>query len=220
MTAILVVLTIAAFLAVDYLMTRRRTARAPAARFVPEVSAEAFARADGLFYGPGHTWARLEPDGSVRIGLDDFARRLLGRVERIDAAPEGASLVHGDAAFVVHQGAKSAGFAPPLDGVVTAVNAAALADPRRVQRDPYGEGWLLVLQPRRLGEGLRRLRVGEEAGRWLREEVARLRDFLATQMPADAVGATLHDGGLPADGLLEQLDSPAWERFEAEFLAS
>jgi len=222
MTAILVVLTITAFLTFDWLRSRRQEVRSqvPALRFGDAIAPEVFARSGGLFYGPGHTWARLEADGSVRVGIDDFARRLLGRLDRIEAAPAGTALDRRDAAFVLHQGTKSVGFAPPIEGQVTAVNTAVLENPEGVQHDPYGNGWLMTLQPKRLAANLRSLRVGEDAARWMREEVVRLRDFLAEQVPADAVGATLHDGGEPSDGLLEHFDEPVWARFESEFLAS
>ena len=222
MTAILVVVTIVAFLGVEFLRSRKQTARAAAVRrfFAGSWSPEMFGRDDGVFYASGHTWARLESDGAVRVGIDDFAQRLLGRVEHIETAPAGVELGRGDAAFVLHQGGKSAAFAPPVEGVVTAVNEAALLDPVRVERDPFGSGWLMRLAPRRLADDLRRLRVAGEARRWLREEVARFEEFVAGQMPPDAVGATLPDGGLPVDGVLEHLDSKSWERFETEFLAS
>lgn len=222
MTAILVVLTIAVFLTFDWVRSRQQLARVRVAKptLADAIGPESFARSEGLFYGPGHTWARLETDGSVRVGIDDFARRLLGRLDKIEVAPAGVSLVHQDAAFIVHQGAKSMGFAAPVEGIVTAVNQAALQDPEGVRRDPYESGWLMTLRPKRLASNLRSLRVGDEAARWMREEVARLRDFLAVQIPADALGATLHDGGEPTDGLLQHLDAPAWERFESEFLAS
>jgi glycine cleavage system H protein len=221
MTAILVVLTITAFLTFDWVRSRRREVRSPvpASQF-DAIAPEVFTRSEGLFYGPGHTWARLETDGSVRVGIDDFARRLLGKVDRIEAAPAGTALARRDAAFVLHQGGKSVGFAPPIEGRVTAVNAAVLDDPQGVRRDPYGSGWLMTLQPARLAANLRSLRVGEDAARWMREEVVRLRDFLALHVPADPVGATLPDGGEPTDGLLEHFDAPVWERFESEFLAS
>lgn len=222
MTAILVVLTITAFLTFDWLRSRRQEVRSqvPAMRFGDAIAPEVFTRSEGLFYGPGHTWARLEADGSVRVGIDDFARRLLGKLDRIEAAPAGTALERRDAAFVLHQGTKSVGFAPPIEGQVTAVNMAVLDNPESVQRDPYGNGWLMTLQPKRLAANLRSLRVGEDAARWMREEVVRLRDFLAVQVPADAVGATLHDGGEPSEGLLEHFDEPVWARFESEFLAS
>lgn len=222
MTAILVALTIAAFIAVDYARSRKRAVRVAAVRrsLGDSWSPEAFDRAEGVFYGPGHTWARLEANGTVRVGIDDFAQKLMGRVDRIEAAPAGAALGRADAAFVVHQGGKSAAFAPPVEGVVTSVNERVLRDPAALKSDPYGSGWLMQLEPRRLAQSLRDLRVGDEARAWLREEVGRLRDFAASQMPADAVGATAQDGGVPVAGLLEQLDEKTWERFESEFLAS
>jgi glycine cleavage system H lipoate-binding protein len=222
MTAILVVLTIVAFLAVDVVRSRKRSVRVAAVRRAlgEASSSEIFARDAGVFYGSGHTWARLEPDGAVRVGIDDFAQRLIGRIESIEAAPAGSALGRTDAAFVVHQGDKTAAFAPPLEGVVTEVNAAVLRDPSSARRDPYGSGWLLRIEPKRLAHDLRDLRVADEARAWMREEMARLRDFVALRMAEPAVGTTMQDGGLAVDGLLEHLDEKSWERFESEFLAS
>jgi len=217
MTALLVVLTIAVFLVIDRLT--HRSGQAPAlSGLAALLRPETISCTEGLFYAPGHTWARVEADGSVRIGIDDFARRLLGRVDRIEAAPAGVKLGRHDAAFVLHQGDKSVCFAMPLNGVVESVNAAVLSDPGHLQSD--SQAWLMVVRPKRLSDGLRRLRVGEDATRWMRAEVARLRDFLAAVPVADPVGVTLHDGGEPSTGLLEHLDVYSWQRFESEFLAS
>lgn len=220
MTAILVILTLAAFLGADYLVSRRRQPRGATMPALPELrlAPELFRQQGGLFYGNGHTWARLEADGSMRVGIDDFTRALLGGVDRIETAPAGAALGRRDAAFVLHRGDKSLGFALPVEGRITAVNAGVQAKPESLGE---GEGaWLVSVEPRRLARDLRRLRVAEDARAWLREETARLRGFLAAQMPPDAVGATLHDGGVPVEGVLAQLDAAAWEKFEAEFLVS
>jgi glycine cleavage system H lipoate-binding protein len=221
MTAILVVLTILTFLAVDWARSRRNAvaARSPSLGLSPRFGPEMLQPAAGLYYGPGHTWAQLEPDGSLRVGIDDFARRLVGRIDRIETAAEGTSVARHDAAFVLHQGDKSLGFAAPVDGVITAVNAAALGDPERLQLDRDGDDWLVAVRPRHPKASLRGLRVGAQAGRWWREETARLGDFLATLVPTDALGATLQDGGEPHGALLERLDATAWARFESEFLA-
>jgi len=219
MTALLVVLTIAVFLVIERLTHRSSHATAPAlSGLAALLRPETISCTDGLFYAPGHTWARLESDGSVRIGIDDFARRLLGRVDRIEAAPAGVKLGRHDAAFVLHQGDKSVSFAPPFTGVVESVNSEVLSDPDHVQNDP--QAWLMVVRPNRLADGLRHLRIGEDATRWMRAEVVRLRDFLAGVPVADPVGVTLHDGGEPSNGLLAHLDAQSWQRFESEFLAS
>jgi glycine cleavage system H lipoate-binding protein len=215
----LVVLTLLACLAIDWLL-QRRGSPARSARVLDGLVPLNCTRAEGLFYGPGHTWARLEPDGSARIGIDDFARRVVGRVDRIETVTEGVELGRRDAAFVLHQGDKSVGFAAPLEGEVMAVNRTALDDPAQVASDPYGDGWLMQVRSKNLAAALRSLRVGEEAGRWLHEETERLRRFLNAQPAADAVGATLQDGGEPRAALLERLDARAWERFEHEFLVA
>ena len=220
MTAVMVACTIVLFLLVDSLRGRSRRAVEPRHVRVPvSALANGFSIPEGLFVGAGHTWARLEADGSVCIGVDDFASKLLGRVDRLELAGAGAPLGHGDAAFVLHQGDKSAAFASPVEGTVTAVNAALLENPEHLRAAPYDAGWLLRLRPHRLGAELRRLRLGAEARSWLQEETARFADFLSRSLPAEPAGVTLQDGGLPVTGVLEQLDTSAWERFESEFLA-
>ena len=219
MTAILVAATILLFLSVDLVRARRRRATAPAAAPIA-VRPQEFEVPEGLFVGPGHTWARLEPDGSVLVGLDDFATRILGRIDRLEVAAAGSEVGHEDAAVVLHQNGKSVGFASPLEGTVTAVHTEALQRPARVHLEPYGVGWLLRLQPRQLAAQLRELRLGAEARSWMQGELERFGEFLGRQMPADAVGATAQDGGLPISGVLEQLNGATWERFEAEFLAT
>ena len=220
MTAVMVFCTIALFLIVDYLRTRSRHAEAPRHAHVPVGAlADDFFLPEGLFLGAGHTWARLDPDGSLRVGVDDFARRLLGPIDRLELAAQGASLGHEDAAAVLHQGGKSVAFAAPVEGTVTEINAEALQDSELLLREPYERGWLLRLRPRDLARELPQLRIGAGARTWLRQETARFADFLGRQLPADAFGTTLQDGGLPVSGVMEPLDRQAWERFEEEFLA-
>lgn len=220
MTAVMVACTIALFLVVDYVRSRSRAVVAPQRARVPIPALQNdFSVPEGLFLGAGHTWARLEPDGTVRIGVDDFASRLMGHLDQLELAAEGAKIERDDAAFVVHQGGKSVAFPSPLEGTVTAINTEVLRHPEGLNQEPYEGGWLLRLKPANLAQELRRLRIGEEARAWMHEEVSRFAGFLGRRMPADAVGATAQDGGLPVSGVMEHLDGKAWEEFEEEFLA-
>ena len=220
MTAVMVACTIVLFLVVDYLRSRSHKAALPQRARVPIPALQNdFAVPEGLFIGAGHAWARLEPDGSVRIGLDDFASRLMGRLDKMELAAEGAKIERDDAAFVLHQGGKNVAFPSPLEGTVTAVNTELLHHPENLKNEPYEAGWLLRLRPSHLAQELRQLRIGDEARGWMHAEVARFAEFLGRQMPADAVGATAQDGGLPVSGVMEHLNGNAWERFEEEFLA-
>jgi hypothetical protein len=61
------------------------------------------------------------------------------------------------------------------------------------------------------------MRVGKEAKEWLMNEMNRLREFLSAQT-AEPAYATLQDGGVPAEGVLQQMDVDSWSKFEQEFI--
>lgn len=220
MTAVLVVLTIMLFLGIDLWRNRahRRASMRASDALRPILDVDGFALPQGLFVGPGHTWARLEGDGSIVMGIDELANALLGPADRLRVAARGTELSKHDAAFVAHRGDRSLAFAAPIDGRVTEVNLDALKSPSRVHDAPYGAGWLLRLQPSRLARDLPRLRIGDDARDWLRHEVKRVGDFVAHQAPDLAVGVSMADGGVPVAHVLDHLDAAAWERFEQEFL--
>ncbi len=112
MTVLLVLTTFAVFLIVDYFLTRRQPVQvsAPAAH-VPIVAppklepawVAGFQVPEALHYHRGHTWALPEEDGTVRVGLDDFARRLLGSAKEIHVPQSGAWLAQGDRGAAVRR---------------------------------------------------------------------------------------------------------------------
>lgn len=218
MTAILVVCTVALFLGIELWRRKRSPIEARPAMVPGIVADDVLETPADLFFGPGHTWSRIEADGSVSVGVDRFASKVLGRVDAIDVAPTGNTLDRQDAVFVLRQGDKSAAFATPFEASVMEVNRDLLENPDRIVEDPYGHSWLLRLQPRRLADGLQRLRVAEDARQWMRDEIMRLSRFLEEQTASATVGATLPDGGVLIENILETLDGKVWEQFEAEFL--
>jgi glycine cleavage system H protein len=230
MVAILILATIITCLTVDYFAERaalRRAAREGVSlpeRPVSVRTPEDFTRVPaGVFVGPGHSWLELDPAGSVRVGVDRVPLSLLGGVETIEAVPVGTSIRPGDRLAVLRQGDRDLVLKSPVEGTVTAVNPIAATNPARVSQEPFGNGWLVSLAPRDLGSGLRRLFVAEEARTFLREELARMRDFLvglslAGNGSLGSLGiATLPDGGLPVDGLAARLSAGEWQELTERF---
>jgi glycine cleavage system H lipoate-binding protein len=231
MVAILVVLTILVFVLADVAVQRYRASRPspasprPAGRaadlILPELQVERFALPGGVFFHRGHTWANLLFSGHVKVGVDDFLQRLLGRVDGITLPPQGVEVKAGQPFAVLRQGERSLTLLSPVDGVVAAVNGEVAKSPALLKRDPYTRGWLVAVEPRDLAASLPALHVGERAAGWLRGELTRMRDFLHETLEGhrDAlVGATAADGGLSAEGLLERLDDDSLAGFEARFL--
>lgn len=173
---------------------------------------------EGIFIDSGHTWLGLEPAGAVRLGMDGFAGRALGRIDGIDLPRTGTRILRGDPLFTIRQGGRTAAFSSPMDGEVASVNQDLAREPGTAGADPYGRGWICCLKPENLAKNLRQLRVADEAMEWIAGEVRRFQEFIAGRPLAAAAARALPDGGQPLPGVLETMDEETWNRFLREFL--
>ena len=102
---------------------------------------------DDLRYAENHEWARVEPDGSIRVGISDYAQDQLGDIVFIDLPEVGRTLAAGEAFGEVESTKSVSDVYAPIAGTVTAVNEAVLDAPEAINSDPYGSGWFIVIQP-------------------------------------------------------------------------
>jgi glycine cleavage system H protein len=106
---------------------------------------------DDLRYTADHEWIRREDDGRVRIGITDYAQDALGDVVFVQL-PDPGSQVEAGASFSEVESTKSVSDVyAPLAGVVVEVNAELGDAPQRLNEDPYGEGWICVIEPAAAG---------------------------------------------------------------------
>lgn len=134
-------------------------------------------------YDPAtHLWVQVLEAGRVRVGMDPLAVETAGTLAQLAFLPAGEVLRRGEA-FGSLEAAKFVGpLTSPLSGTVLAHNEAVLADPSLVERDPFGEGWLVELEPTDPGGELPLLVEGEERlAPWFAAEVEdyRLKGVLA-----------------------------------------
>lgn len=99
-----------------------------------------------LRYLDSHEWVR-EEDGTVRIGISDFAQDELGDVVFVELPDDGETLDQGDAFGVVESIKAVSDIYAPIAGTVTGTNDDLVEQPELVNEDPYGEGWMLTLDP-------------------------------------------------------------------------
>lgn len=100
-----------------------------------------------LRYTAEHEWVQAVEDGRVRVGITDFAQAQLGDVVYVELPKVGAKLSAMQPFGVVESVKAASDLYSPLTGTVVAVNAALADAPEVVNADPYGEGWMLVLEP-------------------------------------------------------------------------
>ncbi len=100
-----------------------------------------------LRYLKSHEWARLEPDGTVTIGISEHAQEALGELVFVELPTIGKVLAAGTAAAVVESVKAASDVYSPVAGTVIAVNAALSDAPETINSDCYGSGWMFKLQP-------------------------------------------------------------------------
>jgi glycine cleavage system H protein len=100
-----------------------------------------------LRYAKSHEWVRTESDGSVTIGITDYAQNSLGDITYVQLPKVGATLKAGETFGVVESVKAASDLYAPVGGTVTAINPALTAAPETVNKAPYSDGWMLKLKP-------------------------------------------------------------------------
>ena len=223
MTVILVLLTFATFLLIDHFYSRKQVVVQPAlmsaereakARPVPGLVG-GFQVPENLRYHPGHTWALSESPSLVRVGMDDFASKLVGKVERITLPQRGQWIRQGQKIATIFRNGVAVDMVSPIEGSIADVNDSLTNDPKLTPKDPYGEGWLVTVQSPDAKTNFRNLLSGALARWWTEESAGRLQ----RKMPV-LCGALAQDGGVAMDNLTEQIPDKEWAAIAKEFFLS
>lgn len=179
--------------------------------------AHEFGLPGGLFISSGHVWANVTVPGLVRLGLDDFARKMIGRINAIELPASGTTIKKGEALFRIRQGERVATLCAPISGRVHDVNAELPHHLDWLERRPYEQGWVCSMKPDHLADELGHLKIGEIAAAWYQAEIARLQQLLGSAQASGPSSAPLTIGPL-AEGQLEQADDSTWIKFTQAFL--
>jgi glycine cleavage system H lipoate-binding protein len=213
MVVLLIVLTFAVMVLIDHLFLRQPVVIAAAE---PETEparplVAGFELPMNLKYHPGHTWALAESPERVRVGADDFAMKFAGHATGVEFPERGQWIRQGQKIISVHRDGADLELVSPIEGTVVGRNEKVMNDPDLARRDPYGEGWLLMVSAPDAKTNFRNLLQGTVAKRWLAESAAALR---AAFTPSAV--ATAQDGGVALGDLGTQLPPEQWTRLEGE----
>lgn len=100
-----------------------------------------------LRYAKSHEWLRPEGDGTVTVGITDYAQNSLGDITYVQVPKVGATFKAGETFGVVESVKAASDLYAPIAGTVVGANAALDGAPETVNRDPYGAGWMIKLKP-------------------------------------------------------------------------
>ena len=166
---------------------------------LPVISQGKIAQISGLsvpmdrYYHRGHTWVRPESDGTVVIGLDDFASRVVGKVNTRELPKIGTKLRVNGTAWNLRNGKNTVRILAPVEGDV-------------IGTGKEGDDWILRVKPISGANGFVHLLRGEELRPWYMRELERLQLALGHE----AVGSSLADGGAPVADIPKACPEADW----------
>ena len=219
MTVLLVLATFLVFIALDYAVNRNKAVRtvpvhAPQAApaFSGEGYVDGFLVPESVSYHSGHSWLARERKNVVRVGADEFAAALAGKVETIELPKPGQWLRQGQRMVAFHRNGEKTEMVSPTEGEVMEINRDVLNNPALLRQDPYGKGWLVSVHVPDEENTSRNLVPKGLVREWMAEAVSRL----YAHQPALA-GAVAADGGRPAEDLLASVPGANWKEVTSEF---
>jgi len=219
MTVILVLATFLVFIVLDYFMNRGKvmsTVPVSAPKAVPAQFGgdyvDGFYTPQNVSYHSGHSWLVRERKNVVRVGADEFAAAMLGKLEKIELPKPGQWIRQGQKVLTFFRDGQKTEMVSPTEGEVMEVNTEVLNNPAALRSDPYGKGWLVAVHVPDEENTTRNLVPKGLVRDWMREAVERL----YSRQPALA-GAVAADGGRPAEDLLASLPDTNWAEVTGEF---
>ncbi len=175
----------------------------------------------GFFYSNYHTWTHLEKSGAATIGLCDMLLQITGEVKLNLLMDNGEFINKGDVIAEIDQNGKHLRIKSPISGIIMNTNPLLTLSPGILNDDPYGNGWMCKIKPLNWKSETNSYYLAEEATAWLKAELDRLRDFLATRAskysPENSM-VILQDGGEITGSLLSDMPDELWQDFQKEFL--
>jgi glycine cleavage system H lipoate-binding protein len=167
----------------------------------------------GHYYDNGHTWARIESGGTIRVGMDDFALKILGTADAFDMPLMGKELNHGEAGWGLRRKDNHADVISPVSGVIMEVNSVVREKPSTSNRDPYGDGWLFVVHAPDIKKTMEPLMATAESLNWMNHEVHHLEEMIES-----VAGPLAADGGYLTDDIYGAMPDLGWNNLTRAFL--
>lgn len=218
MVIILVFLTLAVALTIEFLKQRKTQRQAAIElslnneRISPKIIPFSFQGnqirfPQGFYYHNGHAWAKIEGKNVVSLGLDDLTQKVIGEIEAIETPSVGMNIIKGKEAWKVYHGKRNLKQLSPLGGTVIEVNEKLKKDPSIVNKSPYGEGWILKIKPNNLKEELPDLMDSFQMKIHFDQIKAKLRSFFENE----ALGTVYGDGEEIITNASARLDENLWK---------
>lgn len=167
----------------------------------------------GVFIANNHVWLKIELNGLVRLGIDDFILKAVGKVEEIILPQNNKQIKKSDSFFEIKRGNHNLNVFSPINGKIVEVNTKLGNQPEFLNMKPYELGWICTIDPSQLSKDLCDMKIGADSVSWYQDEINKLMKMIKK------FGSEKHeDKSIKADQGKTLINPINWESFSKEFL--
>jgi glycine cleavage system H lipoate-binding protein/ABC-type phosphate transport system substrate-binding protein len=175
----------------------------------------------GLYFDKTHTWAFMEQNGTVKVGIDDFLQRITGTITRVKMKKDGTKVQKGEAILSIIQNGKHLDLYAPVSGIIKEHNSVLETNSGLINSSPYNDGWIYKIEPSNWHRENQLLFYAEKYRQYLSQEFTRLKDFMSSVLNSGSKEYShviLQDGGELRDGILSQMGPEVWDDFQTKYI--
>lgn len=175
----------------------------------------------GLYYDKTHTWAFMEKNGTVKIGIDDFLQHITGPITRIEMKSTGEKINKGEQVLSIIQNGKQLKIYSPVSGIIKEQNTLLNRQSSMLNSAPYTDGWIYSIEPSNWMGEIRIMLMSEKYKKWIGQEFSRLKDVFSKVLKTNTIGysqVVMQDGGALKDNILSEMGPEVWEDFQTNFI--
>jgi glycine cleavage system H lipoate-binding protein len=117
-------------------------------------------------------------NGTARVGLDDFVRKILKNIDGVDLPKPNRNIKKGELLFSIKHNSHTINVSSPISGKVTLLNTEHVEHPEWIASKPFELSWMCCIEPSNLPEELHSLKIGADSVNWYRQEIDRYNDLV------------------------------------------
>jgi CheY-like chemotaxis protein len=169
----------------------------------------------GVFISKSHCWARVDEDGSVQVGIDDFAKKIIGKIDSIDLPNLGMIVKKDQLLFSVRQGQRILSFKSPVSGKVSEINKFLNNEIEALNVTVYDNNWICEIDAEELDAELPDLKIGKSAVSFYQTEIEKCKEIKKKSISGEEFDSDSAE--LMYCGEMEKMDDASWKLFAEEF---
>lgn len=134
----------------------------------------------GIFVSPNHTWVKLEMNGTARVGIDDFIRKIVGKFDEFILPKPGSVVKKGELLFSFKSHSRKFDFPSPISGKITLLNNENIEHPEWFAAKPFELSWMCCIEPEALSSELLSLKICMDTLKWYEDEISKYNKLISS----------------------------------------